>query len=102
MRLATFLPPGSETPLAGEVRGDPGGERVYAHAQEELTVLDRLSDPEAVPVEGPSWALAEVTLLAPVPAPTQPSATASPEAAAAAASPIARLGRTCDLPIPKS
>jgi len=42
---------------------------VYAHALEELTVLDRLADPEAVPVEGQSWALQEVTLLAPVPAP---------------------------------
>jgi acylpyruvate hydrolase len=65
MRLATFLPPGSATPRAGEVRG----EHVYAHALEELTVLDRLEDPEAVPVEGPSFALNEVTLLAPVPAP---------------------------------
>jgi len=65
MRLATFLPPGSQTPRAGEVRGD----RVYGYALEELTVLDRLADPEAVPVEGHSWALEEATLLAPVPAP---------------------------------
>ncbi len=71
MRLATFLPPGSSDPRAGEVRE----ERVYGYAQEELTVLDRLAassskvDPEAVPVEGQSWALEEVTLLAPVPAP---------------------------------
>jgi 2-keto-4-pentenoate hydratase/2-oxohepta-3-ene-1,7-dioic acid hydratase in catechol pathway len=65
MRLATFLPPGSAIPRAGEVRG----ERVYAYALEELTVLDRLVDPEAVPVENPSWALDEVTLLAPVPTP---------------------------------
>ena len=65
MRLTTFLAPGSSTPRAGEVRD----ERVYAYAQEELTVLDRLAGPEAAPVEGPSWALAEVTLLAPVPAP---------------------------------
>ena len=65
MRLATFLPPGSNDPRAGEVRG----ERVYGYAQEELTVLERLVDPEAAPVEGQSWALAEVTLLAPVPAP---------------------------------
>jgi acylpyruvate hydrolase len=65
MRLATFLPPDSQTPRAGEVRDD----RVYGHALEELTVLDRLADPEAVPVEGRSWALEEVTLLAPVPAP---------------------------------
>jgi acylpyruvate hydrolase len=69
MRLATFLPPGSETPRAGEVRVEDGVDRVFAHALEELTVLDRLADPEATPVEGASWALAEVTLLAPVPRP---------------------------------
>jgi acylpyruvate hydrolase len=69
MRLATFLPPGSTAPRAGEVRGEPGRERVFAHAVEELTVLDRLADPEATPVEGPSWALEEVSLLAPVPTP---------------------------------
>jgi acylpyruvate hydrolase len=65
MRLATFLPPASSTPRAGEVRGG----RVYAYAQEELTVLDRLVDPEAAPVEGASWALDQVSLLAPVPTP---------------------------------
>jgi acylpyruvate hydrolase len=71
MRLATFLPPGSSdppsmtTPRAGEVRG----ERVYGYALEELTVLERLADPEAAPVEGESWALDEITLLAPVPSP---------------------------------
>ncbi len=69
MRLATFLPPGSATPHAGEVREDGGEERVYAHALEQLTILDRLAEPEAVPVEGRSWALQEVTLLAPVPTP---------------------------------
>jgi acylpyruvate hydrolase len=65
VRLATFLPPDSTTPRTGEVRG----ERVYGYALEELTVLDRLLDPEAVPVEGSSWELAEVTLLAPIPQP---------------------------------
>jgi acylpyruvate hydrolase len=69
MRLATFLPPGSETPRAGEVRGEGGELRVFAHALEQLTVLDRLADPDATPVEGLSWSLAEVTLLAPVPVP---------------------------------
>lgn len=69
MRLATFLPPGSNAPRAGEVRGESGRERVYAHAVEELTVLDRLADPEATPVEDQSWTLEEVTLLAPVPRP---------------------------------
>jgi acylpyruvate hydrolase len=66
MRLATFLPPGSSDPRAGEVRG----ERIYGYALEELTVLERLADPEALPVEGStSWALEEVTLLAPIPTP---------------------------------
>ena len=65
MRLATFLPPGSTDPRAGEVRD----ERVYGYALEDLTVLDRLVDPEAVPVEEQSWSLDEVTLLAPVPTP---------------------------------
>jgi acylpyruvate hydrolase len=69
MRLATFLPPHSDSPRAGEVREEDGQERVFGYALEELTVLDRLADPEATPVEGASWALAEVTLLAPVPAP---------------------------------
>jgi 2-keto-4-pentenoate hydratase/2-oxohepta-3-ene-1,7-dioic acid hydratase in catechol pathway len=69
MRLATFLPPGFETPRAGEVRDEGGELRVFAHALEQLTVLERLADPEATPVEGLSWSLAEVTLLAPVPVP---------------------------------
>ncbi len=69
MRLATFLPPGSEYPRAGEVREQDGQTRVFGYAQEQLTVLDRLADPEAAAVEGASWALSEVTLLAPVPAP---------------------------------
>src|SRR3712207_7001725 len=37
MRLATFLPPGSDTPVAGEVRGDA------VVAFESGTVLDRLA-----------------------------------------------------------
>jgi acylpyruvate hydrolase len=69
MRLATFLAPGSDTPRAGEVRDEDGQLRVFGYAHEQLTVLDRLADPEAAPVEGSSWRLDEVTLLAPVPAP---------------------------------
>lgn len=66
MRLASFTPPGSAVPRAGEVRD----ERVYAYAREELTVLDRLlASEEATPAEGPSFALEEVTLLAPIAAP---------------------------------
>jgi acylpyruvate hydrolase len=70
MRLVTFLTPGSEEPRAGEVREEAGEQRVFAYADEQLTILERLADlDEAVPVEGASWALAEVTLLAPIPTP---------------------------------
>jgi acylpyruvate hydrolase len=69
MRLATFLAPGSDTPRAGEVRVEDGELHVFGYAQEQLTILDRLADPEAVPVEGRSWRVDEVTLLAPVPTP---------------------------------
>jgi acylpyruvate hydrolase len=65
MRLATFLAPGSTTARAGEVRG----ERVHAYTRQELTVLDRLVALEEVPEEDRSWALEEVTLLAPVSTP---------------------------------
>ncbi len=65
MRLATFLTPGSSHPRAGEVRGD----LVVAYADEAFTVLDRLRDPAAPAADGPSFALADVTLLAPVPRP---------------------------------
>jgi len=60
MRLATFLPPGADTPLAGEVRG----ERVAAFT--DATVLDRLASGDRTPADGAEWPLAEVTLLAPV------------------------------------
>ena len=70
MRLATFLPPGSDDPRAGEVRDEDGALRVFGYAQEQLTVLERLADlDEAAPVESRGWALGEVTLLAPVPTP---------------------------------
>jgi acylpyruvate hydrolase len=65
MRLATFLTPGSARERAGEVRG----ELLVAFAEERLTVLDRLCDPDAPVADGPSFALEEVTLLAPVPRP---------------------------------
>jgi acylpyruvate hydrolase len=65
MRLATFLPTSGAQPRAGEVRGD----RVVAYADESVTVLDRLRDPSMPVADGPSFALAEVTLLAPIPRP---------------------------------
>jgi acylpyruvate hydrolase len=74
MRLATFKPPASNAPRAGTVEGD----RVQAFADERLKVLDVLGSPALAQSAaatggsdgpGPSWPLAEVTLLAPVPAP---------------------------------
>jgi 2-keto-4-pentenoate hydratase/2-oxohepta-3-ene-1,7-dioic acid hydratase in catechol pathway len=70
VRLATFLPPGTDVPRAGAVLEG----RVAAFADERLTVLDILGDPApaqaaAAQGGGPSWALEEVALLAPVPAP---------------------------------
>ena len=62
MRLCTFLPPGSDEPRAGEVRGEdvvslPG------------TVLDKLAHDDRSPARGEAFPLADVTLLAPVPRP---------------------------------
>src|ERR1022692_77194 len=65
MRLATFIAPGGSRARAGEVRD----EQVVAYADERFTVLDRLGDPGAPAADGPSFALADVTLLAPVPEP---------------------------------
>jgi acylpyruvate hydrolase len=64
MRLATLLAPGLDAPLAGEVRG----ERVIAFA-DGASVLDRLASGDRTPADGAEWALAEVTLLAPIPRP---------------------------------
>jgi 2-keto-4-pentenoate hydratase/2-oxohepta-3-ene-1,7-dioic acid hydratase in catechol pathway len=64
MRLATFLPPGGDEPLAGEVRGD----EVVAFT-DAATVLDRLAAGDRTPAGGPTFALADVELLAPVPRP---------------------------------
>jgi acylpyruvate hydrolase len=63
MRLATFLPPGSSVPRAGEVRDD----HVVGFAERD-TVLGHLRSQAAEP-DGSQWTLEEVTLLAPVPRP---------------------------------
>jgi 2-keto-4-pentenoate hydratase/2-oxohepta-3-ene-1,7-dioic acid hydratase in catechol pathway len=63
MRLATFIAPGSDEPRAGEVRGED------VIAFDAGTVRDRLATGDLTPATGHSYALAEVTLLAPVPRP---------------------------------
>jgi len=63
MRLATFIPPGSTDPQAGEVREDE------VHAFLSGTVRDRLASGDLAPAEGTAYALADVTLLEPVPSP---------------------------------
>jgi acylpyruvate hydrolase len=63
MRLATFIAPGGSEPRAGEVRGD----QVVAYAGG--TVLERLASGDRTPAGGEAFALADVTLLAPVPRP---------------------------------
>jgi acylpyruvate hydrolase len=63
MRLTTFLAPGDDEPRAGEVRG----EEVVAFSTG--SVRDRLAAATLEPADGPAFPLADVTLLAPVPAP---------------------------------
>ena len=63
MRLATFIPPGADAPVAGEVRGEEIVEFTAG------TVLDRLASGDRTPAAGPAHALAGATLLAPVPRP---------------------------------
>ena len=60
MKLATYLSQGASEPVAGEVRGD----EVVAFASG--TVLDRLASGDLTPADGKEYALAEVSLLAPV------------------------------------
>ena len=64
MRLATFLAPGREHPIAGEVRGD----HVVAFS-EHSTIREVLAAGRAATADGDSWPLAQVSLLAPVPDP---------------------------------
>jgi acylpyruvate hydrolase len=61
VKLATFLAPGADGPLGGEVRADA----VIAF-DDGTTVLDRLASGDRTPAGGASFALADVTLLAPV------------------------------------
>ena len=63
MKLATFLAPGSDSPLAGVVADGRA-----AAMSGGLTVVDVLAGAEARTGDE-SWALEDVTLLAPVPEP---------------------------------
>src|SRR3954467_6343855 len=63
MKLATFLAPGESDPRAGEVRG----EEIIAFSSG--TVLERLQSGDRTPADGATHALADVTLLEPVPRP---------------------------------
>ena len=64
MKLATYLVPGAQAPIAGEVVGDA----IVAFA-DGTSVLDRLASGDRAPATGASRPLTDVTLLAPVPAP---------------------------------
>ncbi len=64
MRLATFVPPGTDGPLGGAVDGD----RVTAFG-DGSTVVERLATGDRTPAAGDAWGLGEVRLLAPVPRP---------------------------------
>jgi 2-keto-4-pentenoate hydratase/2-oxohepta-3-ene-1,7-dioic acid hydratase in catechol pathway len=63
MKLATFLAPGASDPQAGEVRGD----EIVAFTTG--SVLDRLASGDRTPASGATYALDDVSLLAPVPRP---------------------------------
>jgi acylpyruvate hydrolase len=65
MRLTTFLPPGSQTPRAGQIRDD----EVVSFVTKRETVLERLRTNDHDPAIGDAHPLADVTLLAPVPRP---------------------------------
>ncbi|HEU0249246.1 MAG TPA: fumarylacetoacetate hydrolase family protein [Solirubrobacteraceae bacterium] len=65
MRLATFLPAAGAAPRAGLVEG----ERIGSLADPNVSVLDCLRDPALAQMGAEFFALAEVSLLAPVPEP---------------------------------
>lgn len=65
MKLATFEAPGQSEPLSGQVVDG----RVVAFGNGE-TVLDRVRSGSREPATGESWALEEVQLLEPIPAPS--------------------------------
>jgi 2-keto-4-pentenoate hydratase/2-oxohepta-3-ene-1,7-dioic acid hydratase in catechol pathway len=64
VKLATFIPPGGESALAGVVDGDTA--TAFGDGRAVVDVLAERADAVA---DGPSWALADVALQAPVPEP---------------------------------
>jgi 2-keto-4-pentenoate hydratase/2-oxohepta-3-ene-1,7-dioic acid hydratase in catechol pathway len=69
VKLATFLPPEREEPVAGVLDGD----RVAAFPGQltvvEVLAFDELAIAGDFPADAESWPLSDVTLLAPVPEP---------------------------------
>jgi 2-keto-4-pentenoate hydratase/2-oxohepta-3-ene-1,7-dioic acid hydratase in catechol pathway len=65
MRLATFIPPGSDKPRAGQIRDD----EVISFVARRDSVLERLRTSDFDQALGEPFPLSEVTLLAPVPKP---------------------------------
>jgi acylpyruvate hydrolase len=65
MRLATFLPPGSDKPRAGQIRDD----EVISFVLKRESVLERLRTSDFDQALGEPYAISDVTLLAPVPRP---------------------------------
>ncbi len=64
MRLATFLPPGSLAPRAGEVHDDHVAAYPFG-----MTVLDQLRSGDTITAAEEQWPLSDVRLLAPIPQP---------------------------------
>jgi 2-keto-4-pentenoate hydratase/2-oxohepta-3-ene-1,7-dioic acid hydratase in catechol pathway len=64
MKLATFIPPGTPAAIAGQVRDD----RIVTFTTNQ-SVLELLTDPDRAPATGQEHALADVTLLEPIPRP---------------------------------
>jgi 2-keto-4-pentenoate hydratase/2-oxohepta-3-ene-1,7-dioic acid hydratase in catechol pathway len=66
VRLATFIPPGSAAPIAGEIRDERAIALRPAAGDPDGSIRDRLATGELTPADGESWPVADVELLAPL------------------------------------
>jgi acylpyruvate hydrolase len=66
VRLATFIPPGSPTPIAGEIRDRLAVSFAADDADPRAVILARLETADQTPAAGEHWPLADVELLAPL------------------------------------